>query len=217
MLICLLLKFHCSHFLCAISFSNAINIFSVLFFQSKTFIFFIRNFFWSEIKDAKRTRLIFLRIYWSSTRNFNKQVKFSQDSVRPACTIALHNHCGLSPGVTQPLVDFGACKMDALTGMKCTCEYGSASPAPLTETLNWLVSRVFSRTFMTLRRPTREEPVASANDFSSYVYDEIMRVVLRVAGNRVRVTLKTYRNETRRNHHRPCWLRYDGPSFIRGA
>jgi len=95
--------------------------------------------------------------------------------------------------------------MDALTGMKCTCEYGPASPAPLTETLNWLVSRVFSRTFMTLRRPTREEPVASANDFSSYVYDEIMRVILRAAGNRARVaTLKTYRNETRRNLHRPC-------------
>lgn len=116
-----------------------------------------------------------------------------------ACTIAFRNHCGLSPSVTQPRVVFGVCKTDALTGMKCTCEHDPASPAPLTETLNQLVSRAFSRTFTTLRRPTREEPVASANDFSSYVYDEIMRVILRAAGNRARVTLKTYRNETRRN------------------
>jgi len=52
------------------------------------------------------------------------------------------NHCGLSPGVTQFFVVFGVCKMNALTGMKCTCAYGPASPAPLTETLNWFVSRV---------------------------------------------------------------------------
>lgn len=51
-----------------------------------------------------------------------------------------------------------------------------------------------------------EEPVASANDFSSYVYDEIMRVILRAAGNRARVTLKTYQNETRRNLSAPQTL-----------
>lgn len=131
--------------------------------------------------------------------SFNEQVKLFRDSVRPPCTLAFRNHCGLSPGITQPRVVFTICKTNALTSMNCSREYGLASPAPLTETLNWLVSRVFSRTFTTFRGPTREEPVASANDFSSYVYDEIMRVILRAAGNRARVTLKTYRNETRRN------------------
>ena len=82
---------------------------------------------------------------------------------------------GYLPALRNRSFDFGVCKIDALTGMKCTREYGPASP--LTETLNCFVSRVFSRTFMTLRRPTREEPVASANDFSSYLYDEIMRVI----------------------------------------
>lgn len=138
------------------------------------------------------------RDHWFSGTLYTSKI-FSRPGV-PACTLAFHNHCGLSPGVTQPRVVFGVCKMGVLTGhMNCMREYSPASSAPLTETLNWLVSRVFSRTFTTFRRPTREEPVASANDFSSNVYDEIMRVILRAAGNRTRVTLKTYRNKTRRN------------------